>query len=166
MLRRAAEGAGWSAAPAPAFDGRPVARGIALHEAFGSVVAQVAEVSLDARGGIRVHRVVCAIDCGTPVNPNLIRQQVEGGVIFGLSAALHGETTITDGRIVQTNFHEHRVLRLDEAPVIETLIVESADAPAGVGEPPVTAIAPAVANALARLTGQRLRSLPLRLAAA
>jgi isoquinoline 1-oxidoreductase beta subunit len=166
VLRRAAEGAGWSAAPAPAFDGRPVARGIALHEAFGSVVAQVAEVSLDARGGIRVHRVVCAIDCGTPVNPNLIRQQVEGGVIFGLSAALHGETTITDGRIVQTNFHEHRVLRLDEAPVIETLIVESADAPAGVGEPPVTAIAPAVANALARLTGQRLRSLPLRLAAA
>lgn len=162
VLRRAADGAGWSTPPAPAPDGRPVARGIALHEAFGSIVAQVAEVSLDPRGQLRVHRVVCAIDCGTPVNPNLIRQQVEGGVIFGLSAALHGETTIEDGRIGQANFHEHPVLRLDEAPVIETLIVESIEAPEGVGEPPVTAIAPAVANALARLTGRRLRSLPLR----
>ena len=166
VLRRAADAVGWATPPPPAFDGRPVARGIALHEAFGSVVAQVAEVSVDPRGRIRVHRVVCAIDCGTPVNPNLIRQQVEGGILFGLSAALHGDTPIDDGRIMRANFHEHPVLRIGEAPLIETLIVESAGPPEGVGEPPVTAIVPAVANALARLTGKRLRSLPFGLPAA
>jgi len=137
------------------------AQGIALHESFGSIVAQVAEVSL-ANGGIRVHRVVCAIDCGTVVNPDIVAQQMEGGVIFGLTAALHGRITIRDGRVEQSNFPDYEMLRLAQAPVVETHILPSSAPPGGVGEPGVPPIAPAVANAVFRLTGKRLRSLPLR----
>ena len=139
------------------------AHGVALHQSFGSVVAQVAEVSVEGKE-IRVHRVVCAIDCGIAVNPNIVAQQMESAVIFGLSAALGGEITLKDGRIEQTNFHDYPVLRMDRAPLVETVIIPSAEPPEGVGEPGTPPIAPAVANALFVLTGQRLRSLPLRLA--
>jgi isoquinoline 1-oxidoreductase beta subunit len=138
------------------------AHGVALHRSFGSIVAQVAEVSVDG-GAIRVHKVTCAIDCGIAVNPNIIAQQMESGVIFGLSAALSGEVTIKDGKVQQQNFHNYPVLRMNEAPLVETVIVKSAEPPEGVGEPGTPPIAPAVANAVFALTGKRLRSLPLRL---
>jgi isoquinoline 1-oxidoreductase subunit beta len=140
------------------------AQGIALHESFGSIVAQVAEVSL-ARGALRVHRVVCAIDCGTAVNPEIVAQQMESGIVFGLTAALYGEITISAGRVEQQNFPQYRMLMLAETPRIETHIVPSEAPPGGVGEVATPPIAPAVANALFRLTGRRLRSLPLRPAA-
>ncbi|MET0858396.1 MAG: molybdopterin cofactor-binding domain-containing protein, partial [Telluria sp.] len=139
------------------------AHGVAVHQSFGSIVAQVAEVSIEGME-IRVHRVVCAIDCGIAVNPNIIRQQMESAVLFGLSAALSGEITIKNGRVEQTNFHDYRVLRMAQAPQVETIIIASAEPPEGVGEPGTPPIAPAVANALFVLTGQRLRSLPLKLA--
>jgi isoquinoline 1-oxidoreductase beta subunit len=139
------------------------AHGVAVHQSFGSIVAQVAEVSVEGKD-IRVHRVVCAIDCGIAVNPNIIAQQMESSVLFGLSAALSGEITIKDGRVEQSNFHDYPVLRMGRAPHVETIIIASAEPPEGVGEPGTPPIAPAVANALFVLTGQRLRSLPLRLA--
>jgi isoquinoline 1-oxidoreductase beta subunit len=139
------------------------AHGVALHQSFGSIVAQVAEVSVEGKD-IRVHRVVCAIDCGIAVNPNIVAQQMESAVLFGLSAALAGEITVRDGRIEQSNFGDYPVLRIDRAPLVETLIMPSAEAPEGVGEPGTPPIAPAVASAVFALTGQRLRSLPLRLA--
>jgi len=139
------------------------AHGVALHRSFGTTVAQVAEVSVE-NGLIRVHRVVCAIDCGLVVNPNIVAQQVESGVIFGLSAALHGEITFKGGRVQQSNFGDYPVLRMSEAPEVETIIMPSAAHPEGLGEPAVPPIAPAVAAAVFKLTGQRLRSLPLRLA--
>jgi isoquinoline 1-oxidoreductase beta subunit len=138
------------------------AHGVALHQSFGSIVAQVAEVSVEG-AEIRVHRVVCAIDCGIAVNPNIIAQQMESAVVFGLSAALAGEITIRDGRIEQSNFHDYPVLRMAQAPRVETIIIPSAEPPEGVGEPGTPPIAPAVANAVFLLTGRRLRSLPLRL---
>jgi isoquinoline 1-oxidoreductase subunit beta len=142
-------------------DGR--AHGVALHQSYGSIVAQVAEVSVEGKQ-IRVHRVVCAIDCGLVVNPNIVAQQVESGVVFGLSTTLDGEITIKDGKVVQTNFHEFLVPRMSAVPLVETIITLSTERPTGVGEPPTPPVAPAVANAVFALTGQRLRSLPLRLA--
>ncbi|WP_305824661.1 xanthine dehydrogenase family protein molybdopterin-binding subunit [Massilia brevitalea] len=138
------------------------AHGVALHQSFGSIVAQVAEVSVEGTD-IRVHRVVCAIDCGIVVNPNIVAQQMESAVVFGLSAALAGEITIQDGRVQQSNFGDYPVLRIDRTPVVETIIVPSAEPPEGVGEPGVPPVAPAVAAAVFALTGKRLRSLPLRL---
>ena len=140
------------------------ARGVALHEAFGSVVAQVAEVSIGANKQIRVHRVVCVIDCGLPVNPNLIRQQMEGGIVFGLSSALQNEITICNGQVQQKNFVDFPVVRMNVCPAIEVDIMPSQLHPQGVGEPGVPPVAPAVANAVFALTGQRLKTLPLRLA--
>jgi isoquinoline 1-oxidoreductase beta subunit len=157
VLDMAATRAGWDS-PVPAGRGR----GVALHESFGSVVAQVAEVSLQ-QGQLRVHRVVCAIDCGTVVNPSIVAQQVEGAVIYGVTAALHGSIDIRDGRVQQRNFPDYRMLTAPQAPVVETWIVPSEKPPSGVGEPGVPPIAPAVANALYALTGQRVRSLPLSL---
>ncbi|HEX2531831.1 MAG TPA: xanthine dehydrogenase family protein molybdopterin-binding subunit [Burkholderiaceae bacterium] len=139
------------------------AHGVALHQSYGTIVAQVAEVSVEG-SDIRVHRVVCAVDCGIAVNPNIIAQQMESGVVFGLSAALFGEVTIKNGRIEQRNFDDYPVLRMHQAPVVETVIIKSAEPPAGIGEPGVPPIAPAVANAVFALTGKRLRSLPLRIA--
>jgi isoquinoline 1-oxidoreductase beta subunit len=139
------------------------AHGVALHQSFGSIVAQVAEVSVQEKQ-IRVHRVVCAVDCGIVVNPNIVAQQVESSVVFGLSAALAGEITLKDGRVQQGNFGDYPVLRMHEAPLVETVIVPSMEPPEGMGEPAVPPVAPAVANAVFKLTGQRLRSLPLRLA--
>lgn len=138
------------------------AHGVALHRSFGSTVAQVAEVSVEG-GAIRVHRVVCAIDCGLVVNPDIVAQQVESGVVFGLTAALHGEITLEAGRVAQSNFGDYPLLRMHEAPHVETVILSSSAHPEGVGEPAVPPVAPAVAAAVFRLTGQRLRSLPLRL---
>ena len=138
------------------------AHGVALHQSFGSIVAQVAQVSVES-GEIRVHKVVCAIDCGLAVNPNIIAQQMESSVLFGLSAALGGEITFKEGRVEQGNFHDYPVLRMGQAPHVETIIIASAAHPEGVGEPGTPPIAPAVANALFILTGKRLRSLPLRL---
>ena len=152
------ERSGWGAEP-PA--GRR--RGLAIQEAFGTVIAQVAEVSVSDDAAIRVHRVTCAIDCGTVVNPDIVRQQVEGGILFGLGAALYGEITIEDGAVREGNFHEYRQLKLADTPEIDVHIVPSAEPPSGVGEPGVPPIAPAVANALFALTGERLRTLPLRL---
>ena len=163
VLRRAAELAGWSRPLAPGAEGTVRGRGIALHQSFGSVVAQVAEVSVGADRQIRVDRVVCVIDCGLAVNPNLVRQQMEGSVVFGLSAALYGEIVIEKGQVQQGNYHDYRVLRMEECPVVETDVIASTAPPEGVGEPGVPPIAPAVANALFAATGQRLRSLPLRL---
>ena len=146
--------------------GKPAAgraHGVALHRSFGSIVAEVAEVSVEGNE-IRVHKVVCAIDCGIAVNPNIIAQQMESAVIFGLSAALFGEVTIKDGKVEQQNFHDYPVLRMNQAPVVETIVIRNAEPPEGVGEPGTPPIAPAVANAVFALTGKRLRSLPLRLA--
>jgi len=158
VLNLAAEKAGW---------GRPLPsgrfHGIAVHESFGSFVAQVAEVSV-AGDGIRVHRVVCAVDCGVCINPAGVAAQMEGGVVFGLTAALHGELTFQDGRLEQSNFHDYPMLRMREAPAIEVHIVPSAEKSGGAGEPGVPPIAPAVANAIFAATGKRLRRLPFRMA--
>ena len=115
-------------------------------------------------GSFSVDRVVCAVDCGIAVNPDVIRAQMEGGIGFGLSAALHGAITLKDGEVEQTNFHQYLPLRISEMPAVEVHIVPSSEAPTGVGEPGVPPIAPAVANAIAAATGKRLRSLPLTLA--
>jgi isoquinoline 1-oxidoreductase beta subunit len=135
------------------------ARGVAVHESFGSVVAQIAEVSI-ANGEPRVRRVVTAIDCGIAIAPNQIAAQMEGGTCYGLSAALYGKITLKDGAVEQTNFDTYRVLRMNEAPHVETYIVPSTKPPSGVGEPGTPVIAPAVANALLVLTGKPTTSLP------
>jgi len=162
-LNLAAEKAGWGGKPA---EGR--ARGVAVHESFGSFIAQVAEVSLlDAPGGgkaIRVHRFVCAIDCGLAVNPDGVRAQMESGINFGLGAALYSALSFKDGRVQESNFHDYRVLRLDESPQIEVHIVPSQEKMGGAGEPGTAPVAAAVANAVFALTQKRLRELPLRLA--
>ncbi|MRD49397.1 molybdopterin-dependent oxidoreductase [Caenimonas koreensis DSM 17982] len=155
VLNLAAEKSNWGGA-LPA--GRQ--RGIALHESFGSIVAQVAEVSL-VEGKPRVHRVVCAIDCGTAVNPGVIAQQMEGSVLFALTALLHGRIDIREGAVQQGNFHDYPIVRLAQAPSVETWIVASGRPPQGVGEPGVPPLAPAVANAIFALTGIRRRKLPL-----
>lgn len=154
VLNLAAEKAGWGGKLSP---GR--ARGVALHESFGSIVAQVAEVSAEA-GLPRVHRVVCAVDCGTVVNPNIVAQQMEGAIVFALTAALYGKIDIHDGVVQQANFPSYQMLRMAQAPRVETWLVPSERPPAGVGEPGVPPLAPAVANAWFALTGERRRVLP------
>jgi isoquinoline 1-oxidoreductase beta subunit len=124
----------------------------------------VAEASVTQDGLIRVDRVACVIDCGLAINPELIRQQVDSAIVYGLSAALKGEITIENGQVQQRNFNDYPVLTMAECPVIDTEIIASSEPPEGVGEPPLPPIAPAVANAVFSATGQRLRSLPLRLA--
>ncbi len=157
-LKLAAERAGWGR-KLPA--GR--ARGLAVHESFGSIVAEVAEVSVE-KGAIRVHRVTCAVDCGLAVNPLAVEAQVQGAVAFGLGPALRSQITLKQGRVQQSNFHDYEVLRLDEMPRVEVHIVPSKARMGGIGEPATAPVAPAVANAVFALTGKRLRSLPLRLA--
>lgn len=164
VLERVATLAGWGKPMARAPDGIARARGVALHQSYGSIVAQVAEVSVAPDKTIRVHRVFCVIDCGIAVNPNLIRQQAESGIIFGLSAALYQEITFADGVVQQKTFHDFPVVRMADCPAIETDIIASQEPPQGTGEVCAPPIAPAVANALYTLTGQRLRSLPLKLA--
>lgn len=163
VLDLAAKKANWDQPLSPAPDGSKMARGIALHECFGSCVAQVVEASINEQGVVKVHRVVCAIDCGFAVNPNTIAQQIESSVIFGLSAALYGQIDFEKGQVKQSNFHDYMPLRLHETPVIETHIVPSALPPEGVGEPGLPPVAPALANAIFALTGKRLRELPLKI---
>ena len=138
-------------------------QGIAIHESFGTVVGQVAEVSING-DAIQVHRVACVVDCGLAVNPDIVEAQMESGIVFGLTAALLGEITFRDGAAVESNFHDHPMLRMDRVPEIEVAIVPSSEPPSGVGEPGTPPIAPAVANAVFAATGRRLRELPLRLA--
>lgn len=157
VLKAAAERAGWER-DLPAGH----AQGIALQESFGSIVAQVAEVSLTPEGEVRVHRVTCAIDCGRAINPDTVRSQAESGVIFGLTAALYGEITIDKGAVVQRNFNDYEMVRLRDSPEIEVVTIESGAALGGLGEPATPPIAAAVANAVYILTGQRVRELPLK----
>lgn len=157
VLELAAEKAGWGN-PLPAGQ----ARGIAIHESFGSFVAQVAEVSVSSSGEIKIHRVVCAVDCGRVVNPDTVAAQMESGIVFGLTAALYGEITFKNGRVEQSNFNNYEMLRFGEMPKVEVHIVPSEEALGGIGEPGVPPIAPAVGNAIFVLTGKRLRRLPFR----
>ena len=159
VLRLAAEKAGWGT-PLPAGRGR----GVAVHKSFHTHVAQVAEVTVRKGGHIRVDRVVIAVDCGIAINPDVIKAQMEGGMGFGLSAALLSALTLKDGQVQQSNFHDYQVLRMDGMPEVEVHIVPSTEAPTGVGEPATPVIAPAVANAVFAATGKRLRQLPLKLA--
>ena len=124
-------------------------------------MAQVAEVEVSKDGAVRVRRVVCAVDCGTIVNPDTVRAQVESAIIFGITAALHGEITLKDGRVQQTNFDTYQVLRMNEAPAIEVHIVQNSEPPGGMGECGTSAIVPAVTNAIFAATGKRLRKLPV-----
>jgi isoquinoline 1-oxidoreductase beta subunit len=156
VLELAATKAGWGT-PLPA--GR--ARGIAVYKSFESYAAQVAEVSVSPAGDVRVHRVVCAIDCGMHVNPSTIEAQMQSGIVFGLTAALKGAITIENGRVTQSNFHDYQMLRIAEMPVVEVHIMPSNEAPGGVGEPGTPPIAPAVCNAIFAATGKRIRKLPI-----
>jgi isoquinoline 1-oxidoreductase beta subunit len=158
-LEVAAEKAGWGSPPP---EGR--ARGLAVHESFGSIIAEVAEVSIAEGKRVRVHKVTCAVDCGLAVNPLGVEAQVQGAVAFGLGPVLHSEITLKEGRVQQGNFHEYEVLRLDEMPQVSVHIIQSKAKMGGIGEPATAPVAPAVANAVFALTRQRLRSLPLRLA--
>ncbi len=162
-LDLAAKQSGWGTPLAAGKAGEKRARGFAIAESFNTVVAQVVEVTVKGKE-FTVDRVVCAVECGTAVNPDNVRAQMEGGIGFGLSAALYGKITLKDGAVEQSNFHDYRVLRINEMPKIDVHIVPSTAKPTGVGEPGTPVIAPALANALAAATGQRLRSLPLQLA--
>jgi isoquinoline 1-oxidoreductase beta subunit len=156
VLDLAAEKAGWGK-PMPAGSGR----GIAVVFGFGTYIAPVAEIAVGKDGQVRVSRVVCAVDCGQMVNPDTIRAQIEGGIIFGITAALYGQITIKDGRVEQTNFDSYQMLRINEAPTVEVHLIDSNEAPGGIGEPGTAAIAPAVVNAIFAATGKRLRKLPI-----
>jgi isoquinoline 1-oxidoreductase beta subunit len=155
VLELAAQKAGWGK---PLGKGRT--RGIAVHESFNSYVAQVVEVT-QRKEGFHVDRVVCAVDCGVVVNPNIVAMQMESGIGFGLSAALNGAITLKDGVVEQSNFHNYPALRIGEMPKVEVHIVPSREKPTGVGEPGTPVIAPALANAILAATGKTIRSLPL-----
>ena len=157
VLNLAAEKAGWGN-PLP--DG--IGRGVSVQFAMGSYLSQIAEVEVSKDGEVRVRRVVCAVDCGQMVNPDTIVAQMEGGIIFGISAALWGEITLKDGRVEQRNFNDYRVLRFNEAPQIEVYLVKNSEAPGGIGEPGTIGIAPAMANAIFAVTGNRIRKLPIK----
>ena len=159
VLKTAAKMGGWGT-PLPAGRGR----GLAVHESFGTIVAQCAEVSVDADKNIRVHKVAAAIDCGMAVNPLAVEAQVQGSIVYGLTAGLYGEITLKDGKVEQSNFHDYQMLRLPEMPKVEVQIIDSGEKMGGVGEPATPPIIPAVANAVFAVTKQRLRTLPLKLA--
>ncbi|WP_157039471.1 xanthine dehydrogenase family protein molybdopterin-binding subunit [Aquincola tertiaricarbonis] len=160
VLELAAQKAGWGT-PMKPIEGKRVGRGISVQFAFGSYMAQVAEVAVDAEGQVQVLRVVCALDCGQVVNPDTVHAQIESGVNFGITAALWNEITFAKGRAQQSNFHDYRMLRMNESPSIEVHIVNSSEDPGGIGEPGTSALAPALANAVFAATGQRVRKLPI-----
>jgi isoquinoline 1-oxidoreductase beta subunit len=160
VLNLAVDKAGWGK-PLRPVAGRKMGRGVSTQFAFGSYMAQVAEVSVGADGDVRVHRVVCAVDCGQNINPDTIVAQMEGGIVFGASAALWGQVTLDGGKVQQTNFGDYRVMRMNEAPAVEVYIVNSRDEPGGIGEPGTAGIAPALANAVFAATGKRVRKLPI-----
>ena len=157
VLNLAAEKAGWGSTLAEG-----VGRGVSVQFAMGSYLSQVAEVEVSKEGEVKVRRVVCAVDCGQMVNPDTIIAQIEGGIIFGLGAALWSEITLQGGRVEQRNFNDYRVLRINETPVIEVHLVKNGEAPGGIGEPGTIGIAPAVANAIFAATGKRIRKLPIK----
>jgi isoquinoline 1-oxidoreductase beta subunit len=160
VLELAAEKSGW---------GKPlpdrVGRGIAIQFVFATYMAQVAEVEVSKEGAVRVRRVVCAVDCGTVVNPDTVRAQIQGAIIFGITAALYGEVTLKDGRVEQANFDTYQMVRMNEAPTIDVYIVQSPEAPGGMGEAGTSLIAPALTNAIFAATGKRLRKLPINASA-
>jgi isoquinoline 1-oxidoreductase beta subunit len=156
VLELAAQKAGWGRSLP-----RGAGRGAAVQHAFATYMAQVAEVEVAKDGTVRVRRVVCAVDCGTVVNPDTVRAQIQSAVMFGVSAALYGAITLKDGRVQQSNFHDYRVLRMNEAPAVEVHIVQSAEAPGGMGEAGTCCVVPAVTNAVYAATGKRLRKLPI-----
>jgi len=156
VLELAAEKAGWGQSLP-----ERVGRGVSLQFVFGTHMAQVAEVEVSKNGAVRVRRVVCAVDCGTVVNPDTVEAQIQGAIIFGITAALYGEITLKDGRVQQTNFDTYQILRMNEAPAIEVHIVQNSEPPGGMGEPGTSAIIPAVTNAIFAATGKRLRKMPV-----
>jgi isoquinoline 1-oxidoreductase beta subunit len=156
VLQLAAEKAGWGQ-PLPERAGR----GVSLQFVFATYMAQVAEVEVAKNGEVRVRRVVCAVDCGTVVNPDTVRAQIQSGIIFGITAALHGEITLKDGRVEQSNFDTYEVLRMNDAPAIQVYIVQNFEPPGGMGETGTSAITPAIANAIFAATGKRLRKMPV-----
>ena len=156
VLALAAEKAGWGQSLP-----ERVGRGVSVQFVFASYLAQVAEVEVSKDGSVRVRRVVCAVDCGTVVNPNTVQAQIQSAIIFGITAALHGQITLKDGRVEQSNFHDYQMLRINEAPAIEVHIVASSEPPGGIGECGTSAIVPAVANAIFAATGKRLRKMPI-----
>jgi len=157
VLDLAAEAAGWGGRLP---EGR--GRGVSLmYSSWDTYLAQVAEVEVSKAGEVRVHRIVCAVDCGTVVNPDTVKAQIEGGVIFGITGALWGEVTLKNGRVQQSNFHDVRVLRINEAPAIQVHLIRNREKPGGMGEPGTAVTAPAVANAVFAATGKRIRKLPL-----
>jgi isoquinoline 1-oxidoreductase beta subunit len=158
VLDLAAKQAGWGR-PLPAGRGRGVSL---LYSGWNTYLAQVAEVEVSKSGEVRVHRIVCAVDCGTIVNPDIVKAQIEGGVVFGISGALWGEITLKDGRVEQSNFNNYRVLRMNETPTIEVHLVRNLEPPGGIGEPGTAVTAPALANAIFAATGKRIRTLPLK----
>jgi len=157
VLDVATQASGWGK-PLPEGRGRGVS---VLFSEWGSYLAQVAEVSVSKAGEVRVHRVVCAVDCGTVVNPDTVKAQIESGIIFGISGALWGGVTLKNGRVEQSNFHDVRVMRINEAPAIEVHLVRNLEAPGGIGEPGTAVTAAAVSNAVFAATGRRIRNLPL-----
>jgi len=158
VLDMVAEKSGWGS-PLPPGKGR----GLAIHESFGTIVGEVAEVTVSQDGALKVDRVVCAVDCGHVVNPTTVEMQMESGIVYGLTAALYGEITIAEGRVEQANFDTYEMLRIDEMPVVETyLALSGGDKWGGIGEPGTPPIAPAVCNAIFAATGKRIRSLPLK----
>jgi isoquinoline 1-oxidoreductase subunit beta len=157
VLNLAVEKAGWGNPLPPG-----IGRGVSVQFAMGTYLSQVAEVEVSKDGEVRVRRVVCAVDCGQIINPDTIVAQMEGGIIFGISAALWGEITLKAGRVEQSNFNDYRVLRINEAPLIEVHLVKNAEAPGGIGEPGTIGIAPAMANAIFAVTGRRIRKLPIK----
>ncbi len=160
VLALAAEKAGWGQ-PLPKGSGR----GVSVQHAFATYMAQVAEVDVSKDGAVHVRRVVCAVDCGTVVNPDTVRAQIQSAIMFGITAALHGEITLKDGRVEQTNFDTYQMLRINEAPAVEVHIVQNSEPPGGMGEPGTSAVVPAVANAIFAATGKRLRKMPVDAAA-
>ncbi len=165
VLDLAATEGDWGKPLEPLRRGERRGRGVAVHESFGTVVAQVAEVTVKADRSFRVDRVMCAVDCGVAVNPDVIRAQMESGIVYGLTAAMYGAITLKDGVVEQSNFHDYMPLRMNEMPRVGVYIVRSNEKPTGVGEPATPVIAPAVANALFAATGKRIRALPIKLQA-
>ena len=157
VLNLAAEKVGWGT-PLPA----GIGRGVSVQFVMNTYLSQIAEVEVSPEGEVKIRRVVCAVDCGQMVNPDTIVAQIEGGIIFGLSAALWGQITLKNGRVEQHNFNDYRVLRLNEAPQIEVYLIKNGEAPGGIGEPGTIGIAPAVTNAVFAATGKRIRKLPIK----
>jgi len=156
VLDIATHAAGWGSSSLPAGQGR----GVSVMHAFGSFLSMVVDVTVD-QGEVTVNRVVCAVDCGMVVNPDTVEAQIQGGIIFGITAALYSEITIKNGRVEQSNFTDYRMLRIDQTPLIEVHLVKSSEAPGGIGEPGTSALAPALSNAIYAATGKRLRQLPV-----